>query len=133
RTLMHRRMEVALVPVVIDRVKRQVLVIRTIAQMAVDRRRIDDLAGIHQVPGIEESLDPFKSAVYGVAVKTPQIPAAHDAVAVLAAPRSLVGDHAFEDLVRDLLEMFDVASVAQVEDRLDVDHADAGVRVIIDA
>ena len=110
-----------LVGVVIRRVTEQ--------RAVVEFRRIDDLARIEAVVRIEARLDLLERAHQLRPEHLVVEFRAHDAVAVLARMRALVGLHHVEGFLGDRAHRLDVVLEPQVEHRPHMQAADRGVRI----
>ncbi len=98
----------------------------------VHSRRPHDLAGIHQVVGIEEVLDLFETAGQALAELPGHPFAADQAIAVLARERALVPSHQNGGLLGDGAHLRRAAGrprAAHVQDRTDMQRADRGVGI----
>ena len=104
-------------------------ILRTGPQVAVDRRRVDDLAGVHQVVGVEERLHLPEDLVEAFAEKPFVVKRTDETIAVLRRPRAAIAADHLEGALGNRLQMPDVLGPAQVENRPQMDDADAGVRV----
>ena len=97
--------------------------------MADHRRRIYDLAGVHQTRGIKQPFDLPKSFIQLRPVVTRDELAAHQPIAVFPGKHTAVLAHHFESLVRDPDHLLSMVLAMQVEDRAEMDHTDTGVGV----
>src|SRR6516162_8169670 len=106
-------------------------IVRPVAEDAafVELRRAHDLAGIVEALGIEPLLDLFKGAHEPLAEHLGVEFGAHDAVAVFARMRALVGPHQLERLFGDGAHRLDVVIETQVEHRAHMQAADRGMRI----
>ena len=95
----------------------------------VEFRRMHDLAGIEAVVGIEAALDLLERAHELRPEHLLVEFRAHDAVAVLARMRALVGAHHVEGFLGDRAHRLDVVLEPQVEHRPHVQAADRGMGI----
>ena len=103
----------------------------SIAQVRRQRRRIDDLAGVEQVVGVNRLLQLSERLVEHASIHLLLKRAAHQAVAVLARKSTAVLEHQLGDLFGDGRELAHALLGLEVDHRPDVQAADR--RVGIDA
>src|SRR6478735_4653512 len=113
------------------RIDRPDMVVRRVTEQraVVEIRRMHDLAGIEAVVRIEARLDLLERAHQRRPEHLVVEFRAHDAVAVLARMRALVGLHHVEGFLGDRAHRLDVVLEPQVEHRPHVQAADRGVGI----
>src|SRR4051812_47913525 len=99
----HRPGEATILRPIELRLERNRLIVRPIAQMRGHRRPIDNLAGIHAIIGVEGSLDLLKRAI--------------DAIAMLAAHRTVVVQHKIGGGAADLTHLLNIIGALEVDER----------------
>ena len=92
--------------------------------------RLDDLARIHDVVGVEERLDSPESLIDLRAEEHLVVLAAGNAVAMLAAHRTAVLAHQRRHLVENLSHLGDFGSLFEIDHRAHVQTADRGMAVV---
>ena len=102
---------------------------RPIAQVLDHRRRVHDLAGVHQPLRVEGLLDRVERLVDHRPEVALQEPAAHQTVTVFAAHCAAELHDEVADGLGDGPHRLDLRRVLEVDQRPDVEAADAGVRV----
>ena len=107
------------------------VIVRAVAQQAavVELRRAHDLAGIEQALRVETVLHLLEGAHQFLAEHLLVELRSHDAVAVFAGMRALVGAHEVERLFGDRAHRLDVLVEPKIEHRPHVQAADRGMRV----
>ena len=89
----------------------------------------NNLARVHDPPGIEELLDLFECADETSPVKTFQPLGAHHTVAMFARRRAAVADDQVGNLARNLVELLDFIKVLQIDHGPQMQATAACVRV----
>ena len=115
------------------RVERDCAVCRAVTEVLRHWRSVDDLAGIHPIIRIECGLHIAECLIE---LRTKQLliqVTARQAVAVLTAHAAAELDHEIRDLIRHRLHDLDIAGVLGVDERPDMETANARVAIVTSA
>src|SRR6187399_2338932 len=128
---MYSREKITLFPVMIYRGKRSVLILSTITQMTIDRRRINNLAGVQQMMRIKKFFCFSESFIDLFSIKFFQKTASHYSISMLTAPGSTIMHDTMKNFVAHFPELNNILCNAHIQHRFDVNDTNAGMRIII--
>ena len=123
------RTEESLLPAIVENGLHWGRVIVLVTKILRHGRCIDHLAGIEEIVRIESMLDLAKCFVDNGAKHFPIPFAAHQSIAMFSAQRSAIGQNQIGDVLHDRPHPDDIAPIFQIQDRTDVQAADAGMAV----